>query len=114
MVCCCCRDAQLTFKYNNSAAIVDISVPILLVHGTLDNVLPIHHSQRLFDIVQQHAGHTTSADSGFGHATGGIVPGRLWFARMVGAGHDTVHMFSNWIHIISDFVKEAEEKKLAG
>jgi len=44
-------DLLLTQKFNSKNKVQDLNMPILLIHGTLDEVVPAYMSQVLFDII---------------------------------------------------------------
>ncbi len=41
-------------KYNPSKAVADISpIPLLIIHGDQDPIVPVHHGQRLFELARE-------------------------------------------------------------
>lgn len=44
-------DLLLTQKFNSKSKVHSLKMPILLIHGTLDDVVPAYMSQVLFDII---------------------------------------------------------------
>ena len=41
-------------KYSPSRAVADISpIPILIIHGNQDPIVPVHHGQRLFELAHE-------------------------------------------------------------
>lgn len=41
-------------KYNPSEAVTDISpIPLLVIHGDRDPIVPVHHGQRLFELARE-------------------------------------------------------------
>jgi hypothetical protein len=45
-------DLLLTQKFNSKSKVHSLKMPILLIHGTLDDVVPAYMSQVLFDTIK--------------------------------------------------------------
>lgn len=86
----------LKFSYPNREYVAKITIPVLLLHGQKDSLIPISHSRELYQIIQKSS--TSSPLS------------RL--VEVPDAGHITVYLSSEWLNGVSEFFIEVEQQSL--
>jgi hypothetical protein len=102
-----CRKNNLNFKYANIEKISSVVVPLLIMHGLKDTMIPVSHGESLF--------HAFENSSKFGcvdkaNSTDQSCPWYLEtkkiskFVEISDAGHDDTFQSQEWLMEVPTFI----------
>jgi pimeloyl-ACP methyl ester carboxylesterase len=95
----CPRLQHLYFRYPSIETIDKIEIPILVMHGTGDVMIPVTHGKRLFDayvVGRRSKGQCQD------QCEDGQLPSK--YIEIEGAGHDDLFMTKEWMLEVPAFM----------